>query len=118
MTSKSRRPSAEADIDELHAWATGASSGAGAAQTAPAAAKPTATASVPTSGKTRTKRAPTLRGSTLLPKALLVIAVGLAAYLVFSFVLGLLMTLLMIVGGAALLYAAYRIGLWQGRRGK
>jgi hypothetical protein len=57
-----------------------------------------------------------MRGGSLLPKFLLVVGIGLAAYLVFSFIIGLLMTLLVIVGGVALLYAVYRVGRWQGRR--
>ena len=114
MTSKSKRPSAAAGIDELHAWATG--------QTTTSATS-TPPASVPAQGglrggKERVKRRFRVDAAGVLPKVLVVIAVGLAAYLVFSFIIGLLVTMLMVVGGAALLYAAYRIGLWQGRRGK
>jgi len=56
-----------------------------------------------------------IRGGSLLPKVALAVGIGLAAYLVFSFIIGLVMTLLMIVGGVALLYAAYRIGRRHGR---
>lgn len=59
---------------------------------------------------------PGLRDGGLLPKVLLAVGVGLAAYLVFSVLVGLLMMLLMVVGGAALLYGAFRVGRWQGRR--
>ena len=116
MTSKSKRPSAEANIDELHAWATGETRTNAATKTATATA--TASAGMPARGKERVKRGLRENGAAVLPKVVVVIAVGLAAYLVFSFIIGLLMTMLMVAGGAALLYAAYRIGLWQGRRGK
>ncbi len=88
------------------------------AGTAPGAA-PSAFSSVPTPsyGQAVSERRSTgLRGGSMLPKILLVAGVGLAAYLVFSFILSLLMTLLMIVGGVALLYGVYKVGRWRGGR--
>lgn len=57
-----------------------------------------------------------IRGNTLIPKVLLVVAAGLAAYVVFSFIIGLLTMILMIAGGIALLYGVYRFGRWHGSR--
>jgi hypothetical protein len=51
-----------------------------------------------------------------MPKVLLVVAAGLAAYVVFSLIIGLLTMILMVAGGVALLYGVYRFGRWHGRR--
>lgn len=115
MASKSKNPSADAHIDELQAWAARGNKAGGAA--APPAPAPTAFASVPaSSGRGAVRPAGSGLRGTLLPKVLIALGIGVAAYLVFSFVIGLLMTLLMIVGGVALLYAVFRIGRWYGRR--
>ncbi|MBR7837670.1 hypothetical protein KDL01_30610 [Actinospica durhamensis] len=130
MTSKSNGPSAHADIDELQAWAARANKAAvGSAGTTPSTptasagstpgAAPSAFSSVPTPSYGQAvseRRGSGLRGGSMLPKILLVAGAGIAVYLVFSFILSLLMTLLMIVGGVALLYGVYKVGRWRGRR--
>jgi len=91
--------------------------GTGAARATPPAVDTAMTfSSVPATDYGRGASGYDMRGGSLLPKVLLVIGAGLAAYLVFSFIIGLLMTLLMIVGGVALLYTVFRIGRWRGRR--
>ena len=110
MTAKSKRPSADAGIDELQAWAARANR---------AAVSPVG-ASAPYPGVPATTREPEPSGrrdarrGSLLPKVLLAVGAAAAAYLVISFVIGLLMTLLMIAGGVALIYAVYRIGRRHG----
>lgn len=122
MTSDSGRPSADANIDALHAWAAGADSGAGAGNK-PERRRSTASFSVPGPGRRSPDRsagtekpAYDIRGNTLIPKVLLVVAAGLAAYVVISFIIGLLTMILMIAGGIALLYGVYRFGRWHDRR--
>lgn len=116
MASKSKNPSADAHIDELQAWAARANRASGGAAASAPAPAPTAFSSVPTSGRDVVRPADTGLRGTLLPKVLIALGIGVAAYLVFSFIIGLLMTMLMIVGGVALLYAVFRIGRWYGRR--
>ncbi|MBR7831171.1 hypothetical protein KDK95_33000 [Actinospica sp. MGRD01-02] len=130
MTSDSGRPSADANIDALQAWAAGSDSSSGAGNGArrgagnkPERRRSTAFFSVPGPGRRSPDRsagseksAYGFRGNSLIPKVLLVVAAGLAAYIVFSFIISLLMMILMIAGGVALLYGVYRFGRWHGRR--
>lgn len=114
VTSTSKRPSADANIDDLHAWA--ARENKAASKAAPSGdITSTRFSSVPATDRGEAAGWSGLGGGSLLPKVLLVLGAGVAAYLVFSFVIGLLMTLLMIAGGVALLYAVFRIGRWRGR---
>lgn len=127
MTSKPKNPSADAHIDELQAWAArankaatgdaGAPAGTGSARTTPPPpASAAASFGLPAMSRSREATGSGRRGGSLLPKVLIALGIGVAAYLVFSFIVGLLMTLLMIVGGVALIYAVYRVGRWRGRR--
>jgi hypothetical protein len=110
----------------LHAWAARTNKaaagnaearGTGSARVTPPAVDTSMTfSSVPATDHGREMTGSGTFGGSLLPKILLVVGVGLAAYLVFSFIIGLLMTLLMVVGGVALLYGVYRIGRWRGGR--
>ena len=49
-------------------------------------------------------------------KVLIGLGLAVGAYLVFSVLIGIVMMALMAAGAVAAVYAAYRIGRWQGRR--
>lgn len=118
MTSKPNKPSAAADIDELQAWAAGGEKAATSNASRPGAGAgggTSAFSSIPVTTRSQRPAGSGSRGS-LLPKVLLVAGIGLAAYLMFSFIVGIVMTILMVVGGIAALYAVYRIGRRRGSR--
>lgn len=112
MTSKSKRvqeqartqPHAQADIADLHAWATG---GSGA---------PAPRADIPAQRDERDSGPTGLAGHPLMPKVLIIAGVVVVGYLAIALVVHLLMMLLMVVGGIAAVYAAYRIGFWRGQK--
>lgn len=97
-------PHAQADIADLHAWATG---GSGA---------PAPRADIPAQREDRESGPGGLANHPMMPKVLVIAGVVIVGYLVLAVVVHLLMMLLMIVGGIAAVYAAYRIGFWRGQR--
>lgn len=101
---QARQPHAQADIADLQAWAVG-----GNAAPAP---RPDGPSPANEGASTRAD----LPGGPLLPKLLVVAGVVLVGYLAFLFLVHLVMMLLMVVGGIAAVYAAYRIGYWRGQR--
>lgn len=99
-----KQPHAQADISDLQAWATG-ESGA-----------PAPRAGIPAQRDGRDSDSAGRSGSPLAPKVVVVAGVAILGYLALALVAHLLMMLLMVMGGIAAVYAAYRVGYWRGRR--
>ncbi|WP_034264205.1 hypothetical protein [Actinospica robiniae] len=109
MTSKPKQPHAQAHIDELQSWAARENRTGARPVPDPADTAMTFSVAAPARDNGRVaERTPAPWGGSLLPKVLMVAGLGIVGYVVYSFIVGLLMMLVLVAGAAAVAYLLFR----------